>query len=80
MNSTNVKSFIRATIIRAVRTFAESMLAYIGAAKLLSDVNWLEALSAGCFGAILSVLLAFATGLPEVNKTTDGGNTNENSR
>lgn len=61
------RTFWRAAAIRAVRTFAQSMLAYIGtSAMLLSDVNWIAALSAGCMGAVLSVLMALA-GLPEVD-------------
>lgn len=60
--------FWRAALIRAVRTFAESMIAYIGTgALILSDVNWLAALSAGAFGFILAILLALA-GLPEVEE------------
>ena len=59
--------FWKAALIRAVRTFAESMIAYIGTgALILSDVNWLAALSAGAFGFILAILLALA-GLPEVD-------------
>ncbi|MBO5968284.1 MAG: hypothetical protein J6S14_07275, partial [Clostridia bacterium] len=51
---------------RAIRTFAESALAYIGTgAVVLGDVNWLAALSAGAFGAVCAILLALA-GLPEV--------------
>ena len=64
---TNWKEWAKAALIRAVRTFAESMLAYIGTGTLvLGDVNWLAALSAGAFGAITAVLLALA-GLPEVD-------------
>ena len=60
--------WLKAALIRAVRTFAESMLAYIGTgALILSDVNWLAALSAGAFGAVISILLALS-GLPEVDK------------
>lgn len=56
----------KAALRRAVRTFAEAMLAYIGSGALfLSDVNWLAALSAGAFGAVISILLALS-GLPEV--------------
>lgn len=61
------KKFLKATGIRAVRTFAEAALAYIGTgAMVLGDVNWLGVLSAGAFGAVTAVLLALATGLPEV--------------
>ncbi len=63
---TDLKVWLKAALIRAVRTFAESMLAYIGTgALILSDVNWLAALSAGAFGAVISILLALS-GLPEV--------------
>lgn len=58
----------KAAGIRAIRTFAESMLAYIGTgAFLLQDVNWMAALSAGAMGSIIALLLAIA-GLPEVKK------------
>lgn len=59
------KTWLKAAAIRAVRTFAESALAYIGTgAVVLGDVNWLAAFSAGAFGAICALLLALA-GLPE---------------
>ena len=60
----------KAALIRAVRTFAEGVLIYIGGDAvavgklILSDVNWLAALSAGAMGFILAILLALA-GLPE---------------
>lgn len=67
INMTNWKEWAKAAGVRAVRTFAEAMLAYIGTGALvLGDVNWLAALSAGAFGAITAVLLALA-GLPEVD-------------
>lgn len=63
------KEWLRATLVRMLRTFAESMLAYIGTgALILSDVSWIAALSAGAMGAIIALLLAFA-GLPEVKRT-----------
>ncbi len=61
------KLWLKAALVRAVRTFAEAMLAYIGTGALvLGDVNWLAALSAGAFGAITAILMALA-GLPEVD-------------
>lgn len=60
--------WFKAAGIRALRTFAESALAYIGTgAVVLNDVNWLAALSAGAFGAICALLLALS-GLPELDK------------
>lgn len=63
----NWREWLKAAGIRAIRTFAEAALAYIGTgAMVLGDVNWLGVLSAGAFGAVTAVLLAVATGLPEV--------------
>lgn len=63
-----MSEWLKAALIRAVRTFAESMLAYIGTgAMVLGDVNWIAALSAGAMGSVIAILLALA-GLPEVDK------------
>lgn len=65
MKITDWGSWFKAALIRAIRTFAEAMLAYIGTgAIVLGDVNWLAALSAGGFGFVTAILLAL-TGLPE---------------
>ena len=68
MMKINCKLWAKAALIRAVRTFAEAALAYIGTgAVVLGDVNWLSALSAGVFGFVTGMLLALA-GLPEVEQ------------
>lgn len=60
--------WIKAAGIRALRTFGESALAYIGTGALvLGDVNWIGVLSAGALGAVMSLLLAL-TGLPELEE------------
>ena len=69
----NWKKWAKAALIRGIRTFGQGILIYIGGdavnvGKLvLSDINWLAALSAGCFGFIFAILLALA-GLPEVEE------------
>ena len=69
----NWKMWAKAALVRAIRTFAEAMLAYIGTGALvLGDVNWLAALSAGAFGFVTAILLAL-TGLPEVQQPPDQG-------
>ena len=61
--------FWKAVLVRAIRTFAESMLAYIGTgAIVLKDVDWMAALSAGGLGFVIAILLALATGIPEADK------------
>lgn len=67
------KSWAKAALIRAIRTFAEAALAYIGTGTIvLGDVNWLAVLSAGAMGFVTAWLLAL-TGLPEVNKPPEEG-------
>lgn len=62
----NWKKWLKAALIRGIRTFAEAALAYIGTgAVVMGDVNWLGVLSAGAFGFVTAMLLALA-GLPEV--------------
>ena len=68
MNEINWTEWFKAAGIRAIRTFAESAVAYIGTGVVgITDVNWLGALSAGAMGAVMSFLLALA-GLPEVSE------------
>ena len=59
------KTFWRAAGIRALRTFAQTAVATIGTAAMLSQVNWLGVASASTLAAILSILTSIATGLPE---------------
>ena len=51
--------------VRTVRTVAQTAAAMIGTAVVLSDVNWLEVVSASVLAGILSVLMSVA-GLPEL--------------
>lgn len=59
--------FWKAALLRAVRTFAQALIAVIGTSVLLEQVRWLEALSAAGLAALLSLLTSIATGLPEVD-------------
>lgn len=62
----NLKDFAKAAGIRALRTVAQTAIATIGSAVLMSDVNWTMVLSASALAGILSVLMSIMTGLPEV--------------
>ena len=64
---TNVKQFLIAMLIRAVRTFAQSFVAFIGVGAAFSEIDWLKALSVSGVSFILSCLTSVATGLPEVD-------------
>ncbi|MBQ3329728.1 MAG: hypothetical protein IJG87_00955 [Ruminococcus sp.] len=53
--------------MRALRTFAQTAAAAIGAAALFSEVSWIEVLSASALAAVLSLLMSVG-GLPEVKE------------
>lgn len=62
-----MKKWLKAATVRAVKTLAQTAVATIGAAAILSDVDWLTVLSASILAAILSYLTSIA-GLPELEK------------
>ena len=62
-----MNTFIKASIIRALRTICQTAVAVIGTAFVLADVNWWAVVSASILAGILSVLTSVATGLPEVD-------------
>lgn len=61
-----MNTFIKASIIRAIRTVCQTAVAVIGTAFVIEDVNWWVVVSASLLAGILSVLTSIATGLPEV--------------
>ncbi len=61
--------FIKAALIRALRTLCQTAVATIGSTALISEVDWAMVASASALAAILSLLTSFATGLPEVNNS-----------
>lgn len=62
----NVKKFIVAALIRALRTLAQTAVATIGTTAFFNEVNWAMVASASALAAVLSLLTSLATGLPEV--------------
>lgn len=62
-----MKKWFKAASIRALKTLAQTAVATIGAAAVISEVDWLTVLSASVLAAILSYLTSIA-GLPELEK------------
>ena len=59
------KKWLKAAAVRAVKTVAQTAVATIGAAAVLSEVNWAVVASASVLAGALSLLTSVA-GLPEV--------------
>lgn len=62
------KEWAKAALIRAVKTFAQTMVASITVGAALEEVAWLRVLSVSGLAFVLSLLTSLA-GLPEVEKT-----------
>ena len=62
------KEWIKAALIRAVKTFAQTFAGCIAVGAAVEEVDWLRALSVSGVAFVLSVLTSLA-GLPEVEKS-----------
>lgn len=65
MDKEKLKIWVKAALVRAIRTVAQTAVATIGTAAVLQDINWVMVISASVLAGILSVLTSI-TGLPEV--------------
>ena len=61
-----MNTFIKASLIRAIRTICQTAVAVIGSAFVITEVDWWVVVSASLLAGILSILTSVATGLPEV--------------
>ena len=65
--SDKAKKWIRAALIRAVKTICQTAVAMIGTSVVLADVTWMMVASASALSGVLSILTSIA-GLPEVKE------------
>lgn len=61
------KTWWKAAGMRAIKTVAQTAIGTIGAAAILSEVNWAVVVSAAVLAGVLSLLTSVA-GLPEVKE------------
>lgn len=60
------KDWLKCAGIRAIKTVAQTAIASIGVAAVLSEVDWLAVASASILAGLLSLLTSVA-GLPELD-------------
>ncbi len=65
--SNKTKALLKAGLVRAIRTVAQTALATIGTATMMGDVNWGMVASASVLAGVISLLMSIA-GLPEVKE------------
>lgn len=65
--SNKSKKWLKAAVIRAVRTVAQTAIATIGTASVMGQVDWVLVGSASLLAGVLSMLTSLA-GLPEVKE------------
>ena len=67
MTKKNFKIWLRAALIRAVKTVAETAVAAIGTSAMLDEVNWISVFSTAALAGIISMLWS-VKGLPEIKE------------
>lgn len=61
----DLKKWVRAALIRAVKTFAQTAASLVTVGAVLSDISWGFVFSSASVAAVYSILTSIA-GLPEV--------------
>ena len=59
------KLWIKAALVRAVKTFFQAFVSFSAGAIILTDVDWLYVTSGSAMAAVMSIAMSLA-GLPEV--------------
>lgn len=60
-----MREFIKAAAIRAARTMAQTALALLPAAAMITDVDWVVVAGTAALAGVASILTSIVAGLPE---------------
>ena len=63
----NLKDWLKASSVRAIKTVAQCAVATIGTSVAMGEVDWVMVASASALAGIVSLLTSVA-GLPELDK------------
>ena len=66
-----MKQFLKAMLIRAIKTFCQTAVALIAVGATIAETDWLYVLSVSAVAFVMSCLTSVATGLPEAPFETE---------
>lgn len=69
--SVDTKKWVKAAAVRAVKTMAQTAVAVIGTAAVVSAVDWKVVVSSAVVAGVVSILTSVA-GIPEVESVEEG--------
>ena len=67
-----MKQFLKAMLIRAIKTFCQTAVALIAVGSSVTENNWLNIISVSAVAFVMSCLTSVATGLPEAPFDEEG--------
>ena len=65
--SDKTKKWLKAAVVRSVKTFAQVAVSMLTVGQAVLDVNWINVVSVSAVAAVISILTSIA-GLPEVKE------------
>lgn len=68
--SRNWKTWAKFALVRAIKTFAQTAVALLPAAAMITEVDWLAVLGTAALSAVASLATSLA-GIPEEQLPTD---------
>lgn len=66
-----MKNLVKAALIRAIRTFIQTILGMWTAGAIITQLNWEAMVLAATSAAVYSLLMSLVAGLPEVEELED---------